>query len=326
MKSQLEYARDGHTVLRGILDPQLVTKTLRPRLLQHARKHELDAWKQKVEVSVGTRAADSCKTVVECQRALERHFNSNDVPLPFLQYFNNWRSIKEVELLAKSENLARMASCLMNVPTVRLYQDSLFWKRNGDGPTPWHVDARMAPFDTANMITFWIPLQDVLNQEDSALVFCSGSHSDFALPYWNPLPLNSDDDDSEWHRLEERYGLDALVDYLPLKTGDATVHSGWTLHCADAKLSGTSDDRLALAITYVDGRAPVRKDAVEAAKANSGRGDNEDAWSYREWVGQVQPLKRNFSHKLVPIVWPSAKTPNNNNYRRQKPSKRQKSL
>lgn len=312
LESQLSYARNGHTVLRGLVDADLILGTLRPKLLEYAHQHELAAWKQKVEVSAGPRVAKSCTTVLECRRELEKFFHRSELSLPFLQYFNTWRSIAQLENLAKSELLARSAACLMNVPTVRLYQDSLFWKRSGDGPTPWHVDARMAPFDTANMITFWIPLQDILSHEDSALVFCSASHCDFALPFWNPVvPTTNSDDvkDSEWHHLEERYGSDALVDYIPLRVGDVTVHSGWTLHCADAKPTGTMNkDRLALAITYVDGRAPVRRDAVAAASTNSGRGDNEDAWSYNEWVGCVAPMQRNFTHKLVPMVWPVPKS------------------
>ena len=307
LETQLSYARNGHTVLRSILDRQLLLRKVRPSLLDHAQKKELEAWKQKVEVALGSGAPRSCKTVAQCRHHFERHFGSKDVSIPFLQYFNNWRVLHDVEILAKSELLARTAACLMNVQTVRLYQDSLFWKRAGDGPTPWHVDARMAPFDTTNMITFWIPLQDLPSHEDSALVFCSASHCDFALPYWHPPP-NEEDSESEWNRLEQRYGPDAIVDYLPLQAGDATVHSGWTLHCADANTSGKGRDRLALAITYVDGSAPVRHGAVEAASKNSGRGDNEDAWSYRDWVGEVEPQKRKFSHELVPIVWPTRKS------------------
>ena len=83
--------------------------------------------------------------------------------------------------------MAEAASILLNTPTIRLYQDSLFVKRVGDGWTPWHVDARMAPFDTPNMITFWVPLQSVPTPKKggTGLRFVDGSHSDFALPYWN---------------------------------------------------------------------------------------------------------------------------------------------
>ena len=55
---------------------------------------------------------------------------------------------------------------LLNAHTVRLYQVSLFHERTGDGWTPWHSDARTAPFDTSKMITFWIPLRRVPSPEE----------------------------------------------------------------------------------------------------------------------------------------------------------------
>ena len=37
------------------------------------------------------------------------------------------------------------------VKVYRLHLDAMFEKR--PSPTPWHTDARMAPFDTSNMLT-----------------------------------------------------------------------------------------------------------------------------------------------------------------------------
>jgi ectoine hydroxylase-related dioxygenase (phytanoyl-CoA dioxygenase family) len=216
------------------------------------------------------------------------------VELPFLQYFNTWRHITDVQKLAF--DLGHTASVLMDVQTVRLYQDALFWKRAGDGATPWHTDARMAPFDTSNMITFWIPLQPIPKKGGTALVFVPKSHCDFALPFWNDFETSE-----EFTKLEERYDC-RTVDYMPLSLGDVTVHSGWTLHCADGNVSET--DRLALAITYVDARAQVREDCLQQQSTEGGGyGDNEDFWSYKEWVEQV-PARQQFRHELVPIAWP----------------------
>ena len=108
---------------------------------------------------------------------------------------------------------------------VRLYQSCVFVKPPGFGETNWHSDANMVrrtrrhprrhrmitftstylpnsthalticahpplpvqvPLDTNRFITLWLPLRP-LEEDDAALVFASGSHRDFSLPYWHTL-------------------------------------------------------------------------------------------------------------------------------------------
>ena len=78
--------------------------------------------------------------------------------------------------------------------SVRLYQDALFVKRSGDGPTRWHSDLNMAPFDTNDFVTCWIPLQKVPGQSEggSGLSFASGSHrSELKLSSFKTLTPSS---------------------------------------------------------------------------------------------------------------------------------------
>lgn len=298
LKTQLDYARNGHAVLRNFVDTTIL-QTIRSELRTLVKDEEILAWRQKVQVASNDASlASSCQTIQDCQAELKKLGITES--LPFLQHFNTFRKLKNVRTLAYS--LGEAASILLDVPTVRFYQDSLFWKRVGDGPTPWHVDARMAPFDTTHFITFWIPLQDIARDGGTGLLFCSKSHNDFALPYWNSLK-EADDVDSEWNRLEYRYPTKP-VHYMPMSMGDCTVHSGWTLHCADGAdntigSSSQAVDRMALAISFVDANAEIRSDAMD----DQGLGDNEDRWSYQEWANTVEPRTK-FRHELVPIVWP----------------------
>jgi ectoine hydroxylase-related dioxygenase (phytanoyl-CoA dioxygenase family) len=297
LETQLCYARNGHAVLRNFTPLSMANLTeLRFQLQAYAEEKQLDAWRQKVQVACTSNGSEnentiqySCDTIQDCQEVLRSL--GVTASLPFLQYFNTWRRIPVVRDLAFA--LGQAASTLLDVPTVRLYQDALFWKRRNDGPTPWHVDARMAPFDTSHMITFWIPLHEV-PREGTGLIFCSKSHADMALPYWNPVP-NEDSRfvSEEWDRLEYRYPK-RLVHYMPLQMGDATVHSGWTLHCSNGSDKG--DERMAIAISFVDGDAEIRHNWESM-------GDNEDRWSYEAWCREVAPRTK-FSHPLVPIVWP----------------------
>ena len=326
-KTQLQYARNGHAALRSIITSNILKK-IKIELIQHSKDSELDAWRQKVEVATKSLdVANSCKTVLECKSMLQQYYNNdndeNEYRIPFLQHFNTWQSkaCPTVTKLVLSPLLASMASQLLDVPTVRLYQDSLFHKRCDDGPTPWHSDARMAPFDTSNMITFWFPLDNVPSAEDggTGLYFVDKSHVDFALPFWNPVPKCDYEEDGEskndndetndvYGRLNERYGgEDSIKNHMPLEVGDCTVHAGWTLHCADGM--SISKDRYALAITYVDARAEIRFDAkggnvADVSDQNSSSlGHDEDRNSFRTWIGEVEP-RQNFEHPLVPIVWP----------------------
>jgi ectoine hydroxylase-related dioxygenase (phytanoyl-CoA dioxygenase family) len=108
--------------------------------------------------------------------------------------------------------------------------------------------------------------------------------------------------------LQQRYKYNSIVDYMPLRAGDATVHSGWTLHCADPVQSAS--DRYALAISYVDATAPIRANLdVDPTrhKARNNYGDNEDARSYKDWVNEVPISSDQWDHELAPILWPPAK-------------------
>ena len=297
LAAQLEYARNGHSVLRNLISPNVADLAeIRKQVLKLAKDQEFLAWKQKVLVASNNKPqpSDSCQSIEDCQRELQKLLGStddNDIALPFLQYFNTWRTIPQVKDLAYS--LGQAASILMDVGSVRLYQDAIFWKRRDDGPTPWHVDARMAPFDTSHMITFWIPLQNV-DKDGTGLMFCSKSHADFALPYWNPVHECG----SEWDRLQDRYPK-RVVDYMPMKMGDVTMHSGWTLHCSNGNGDNSQNkDRVALAITFVDAKAEIRPDWKTV-------GDNEDSWSYQRWCKDVKPRTK-FTHELVPVVWPKS--------------------
>ena len=75
--------------------------------------------------------------------------------------------------------------CIHPPTSVKLYQDSTFCKRPGDGPTRWHSDLNMALLDCNDFVTAWIPLEPVPARKEggSALVFASR----FGLTAWNPV-------------------------------------------------------------------------------------------------------------------------------------------
>ncbi|KAL7516806.1 hypothetical protein ACHAWX_001781 [Stephanocyclus meneghinianus] len=163
IQTQLDFARKGHAVLRSFL-PANIIQSLRSELLPYVEFHQLEAWRQKVEVQLADSSdsyhrqnarsiASKFKTVEDCRDLIESlGLDSKD--LPFLQHFNTWRAVNAnaptVRKLCLSAYLAQSASILLDSPTVRLYQDSLFHKRQEDGWTPYHSLSRypFAPVTT----------------------------------------------------------------------------------------------------------------------------------------------------------------------------------
>lgn len=275
-EQQIAFLREGHTVTRGLFSSEEID-AVRPAVRSAFDRQEFDAWYHSARVMLGDEnliddfGFPLLETVEDCIEALEDH----DVELPFLQVFNSWHTEPAVKAIATSKRLGDTAAALLGVPRVRLYQDSLFCKRPGDAETRWHSDLHMAPFDTNEFCTVWIPLHPVPSEDDlgTALHFASGSHRDFALPFWH-RPQETGTDFSD--RYEGR-----VVSHGSLEVGDATWHHGWTLHMAPPNFSETT--RLALAVSFIgDGARLLPDDA-------SMRVENEDRSSYEDWIGDLSP-------------------------------------
>ena len=137
IQTQLQYARNGHAVIRNLIEPEVLIKLRQYDIRRIGQDKELEAWRQKVIVATSTTSnslnlnLNSLTTIQDCKRELAK---VGIIPesIPFLQYFNNWRTNKTIQQL--THDLGQYAAQLLDVPTIRLYQDAIFWKRKGDGP------------------------------------------------------------------------------------------------------------------------------------------------------------------------------------------------
>ena len=255
-------------------------------------KHEVKDLKSECLVSMEQTKSDALLHALNT--------NGEDLAAPFLQHFNPWKGNSAIARYSQSVRLASIAAQLLNVDSVRLYQDCVFQKRPGDAPTDWHADLKMVPLDTNDFVTVWIALDDVPAYDDggSGLHFIEGSHRDFALPYWHWEELTNEE--GPVLDLTDRFEDKIVEQDEPLSAGDCTWHHGWCLHSAPDLFDDEQKDRVAYTASYV--KSPVRLLDEKVL----GRQDGEDAISYEGWANDVAPGDV-IDHELLPLVWPLQK-------------------
>ena len=294
----LEFEREGHTKLPGLISGAELGR------LAGAVQAEYDlraneAYAKKLR-DLGMSRNELPRVGVKA--ALEKACLARGLPIPTLQVYNLHRADRPasqvVRDLVMSPKMGQTAADLLGVDAVMLYQTGAFYKFSGDGETPWHSDLNTAPFDTNDMVTFWIALTDVPTLEHSPLTFASRSHKDFALAYW--------------HTIDGMKELDArgykVAKFSPLSAGDATAHHGWLVHAAPPNES--RKDRKAMTVSYV--AAHARRLGTKGTRLTP---NDVDRKGYKEershalvgnthekWIPEIPPGKP-VKHELLPIVY-----------------------
>ncbi len=207
------YQRDGHVCLRGV-----------------ASREEVSAYEPFITETLE-------RNKKEHRKLAER----DTYHKAFVQVGNLWEVSEPVRRFVFARRFARIAAELMGVEGVRLYHDQALYKEPGGGATPWHQDQYYWPFEGDQTITLWMPLVDA-PFESGSLVFAPGTHRGGPL-----AQLAISDESAEFFT---RYALDRDLSLVTheLRAGDATFHSGWTLHKAPG--NATQILRKAMTIIY----------------------------------------------------------------------------
>lgn len=239
----------------------------------------------------GLASADEVAAYRNVITAAVLRFNEEQRPLAerdtygkaFLQIMNLWRRDAGVRRFTLARRFACVAAELMGVDGVRIYHDQALYKEPGGGPTPFHQDQYYWPLDTANTITMWMPLVRV-TEEVGSMTFATASHR---LGYIANLPI-SDKSEAEFRRFIAEHGL-VTHSYGAMAAGDATFHSGWTLHGAGGNPTG--EMREVMTIIYM------------AAEARVIEPDNPNRVADLEtWLPGLKPGDIAAS-ELNPVVW-----------------------
>jgi hypothetical protein len=231
---------DGHVTMRGLLD-----------------RGEVARYRELVQAAVSK--ADRL-VLAEPDDLYQRAFD---------QYMNLWQIDEEMSEITLNPDLARVAASLLDVAAVRVYHDQALIKLAGGGHTPWHQDHWYWPLDTDQVITMWLPLQD-MDPQMGELVFAAGTN---AGPIGDePISVDSD-------RFYEDYLTNRSIRRTstgPMRAGDASFHLGWTLHRASPNTTGR-DREVMTVIWFADG-------ARVTEPANAGQVDD-----LRRWLPDSRP-------------------------------------
>jgi ectoine hydroxylase-related dioxygenase (phytanoyl-CoA dioxygenase family) len=163
----------------------------------------------------------------------------------FLQIFNLWRTNETLKRFVLAKRFGAVAARLMGVERVRIYHDQALFKEAGGGHTPWHQDQFYWPLDTTHTITLWMPLID-LTKNMGIMQFASGSHKNGYI-FSREI---SDASETFFDHHVRTHGL-KVSGNDKVNAGDATFHSGWTLHNAPANNTGTMREVMTI-IYYAD--------------------------------------------------------------------------
>ncbi len=190
------YQRDGHVLLPGLAEPREIAPFLA-----------------------------ALREAGEATRIDRRPLEERDTyGRAFIQMFNLWRHSERARAFVFARRFAEVAAKLLGARGVRLYHDQALFKEPGGGATPWHQDQFYWPLDTEQTITLWMPLSDV-TREMGLMTFASGSHRQQSLGEF----AIGDESQAAFDLLVAERGF-AKHPTPDLQAGDASFHSGWTLH------------------------------------------------------------------------------------------------
>ncbi len=239
-----DYQENGHILLRHVASPEEVA-AYRTAILDGVRRH------------------------TEQVRPLAERDTYGKA---FLQVGNLWTEDKAVEKFVLARRFAKIAADLLGVDGVRIYHDQALFKESGGGLTPWHQDQQYWPLDGVKTITLWMPLVDA-TEAMGTMRFASSSQK---LGYLGPIPI-SDASEAELGQFvaEHKY---SVVSSGTMAAGDATFHSGWTLHGAPGNSSETMREVMTI-IYFEDGARistpdnPAREGDMRGCFPSLGPGD-----------------------------------------------------
>jgi len=150
----------------------------------------------------------------------------------FLQVGNLWKRNEQAKKFVLAKRFGKIAADLMGVDGVRLYHDQGLYKEASGGITPWHQDQYYWPVLEPHTITMWMPMVD-LDANMGIVEFAEESHKKGPI-----ASLNISQESLDFYDNYVKENNTSIKNFDSINAGDATFHSGWTLHRAGENITG----------------------------------------------------------------------------------------
>lgn len=221
---------------------------------------------------------------------------------PFYTDMFSWRYDAGYRKFVMESPLPEIAAQAMGSRRVNLFYDQTFVKEPGSvTPTPWHQDLSYWPVQGSDVISLWVPLDNV-GADSGVVQYVKGSH------LWNqqyrPVPFDVEDVESHVDSYKEfasvnfeqppdiegnreRYEILAW----DMKPGDLILHHPLTVHGATGN-STLANRRRAIAVRYT---------------GDDARYCPEHASAFPPSIMELAGLRSGepMGGELFPLVWPN---------------------
>ena len=219
------------------------------------------------------------KRAIDAEVALRTQADTRDVAdkslyeQSFIQCMRLWETDETVRRLSCSKRLAGIATQLLDVDGVLLWQDQALYKEGGGRETTPHQDQTFWPIGMAPLVSAWIPLVDV-TVENGAMSYVPGSHQAGALKVVD-ITHTTDPYDI----LNDPAIAGANPQCVEIEAGSVVWHHGFCVHMAAA--NRTQSTRCVFTTVYISDNAtrakswpayPLDRDDVEVGDVICGPG------------------------------------------------------
>ena len=191
----------------------------------------------------------------------------------FIQCMRLWESSEEIRPLSCNSSLAGIAAQLMQVDSVRMWQDQALYKEPGGLEKTPHQDQTFWPIGDEPLVSAWIPFEDVTLQ-NGAMAYVPGSHKAGRLKVVDIT--NSTD---PYKILNDSALRGRMPEYVEARAGSVIWHHGLTVH--QAARNKSKKVRRVFTVVYISSNAkrikswpafPLDREIIEVDEQMRGGG------------------------------------------------------